>query len=62
MYRSGEVGAEGQIATPVGVEGEHVEDDLDDGHPNPDRHEQGNHLVAPGMSVVQEPHDNAELS
>ena len=42
---------------PVGVEGEHIEDDLDDGHRNPNWHEQCNHLVAPRMCTVKQPHD-----
>lgn len=46
-----------QDDSPVGVEGEHIEDDLDDGHRKPDWHEQSHHLVAPGMCTVQQPHD-----
>ena len=52
----------GERRLPIGVEGEYIEDDLDDGHCNPDRHQQSNHLVAPGMSTVQHPHQEAEAS
>lgn len=56
------MGGEGPKSLPVGVEGEHIEDDLDDGNCNPDRHEQGNGLVAPGVGAVEEAHDYAQLS
>ena len=47
---------------PIGVEGKHIEDDLDDGHCNPHRHEQSNHLIAPGTRTVQHPHHEVEAS
>ena len=52
----------GERGLPIGVEGKHVEDNLDDGHCNPDRHEQSNHLIAPGMGTVQHPHHQVEAS
>ena len=57
-----EAGRVGVTSQPVGVEGKHIEDDLDDGHRNPDRHEQSHHLVAPGVGTVQHPHQEAEAS